>query len=357
MNGLRFESPWWLLALLPIFWTWWREYRLRRGAAVLFSSATLLRGAPRSLRQRMGAVLRVVRLLSLCALVVALARPQRGEEEFRVRTEGIDILLCIDRSGSMNAMDFQQNGERVDRLSKVKEAFGRFVRGDGEELEGRRDDRIGLVVFGGFAESRCPLTLDHDALCEILESVHTPEPMLDERGRPLDEEFSYLEASTAIGDALALAVSRLRGAEGKSKVIVLLSDGENTAGSVDPLAAAEMAEQAGIRVHTIGVGTTGTAPFPAVDRLGRRVLQSRPVKLDEELLRHIAEKSGGRYFNVRNDDGMRQVYEEIDELEKTDVDAGVFTEYRELFAWWLLPALGGMLADWLLRATWLRRLP
>ncbi len=292
----------------------------------------------------------------LVLVVVALARPQQGREEFRVRAEGIAIQMCIDRSGSMQAMDFQLDGEPVDRLQAVKQVFRDFVTGRGE-LPGRPDDLIGLVAFGGFADGKCPLTLDHGALLEVLESVEIPKPVYDSHDRVVNARLLEEEMKTAIGDAVALAVDRLKDAKAKSKVIILLSDGEQTAGVVDPPEAAETAKAFGIKIYTIGIGSTGWAPFPDQDAFGRTVFRRQPVRLDEETLTMLAETTGGRYFNARNTDALKNVYAEIDELEKTLSEGRLYTEYRELYQYAMFPGLGLILLEILLASTRFRSLP
>ncbi|GAG05057.1 unnamed protein product, partial [marine sediment metagenome] len=258
-----------------------------------------------------------VGVLGLALLIVALARPQRGREEFRIRTEGVAIEMCIDRSGSMQAMDFHIDGKRVNRLAAVKKVFEDFVTGTGD-LPGRPDDPIGLVAFGGYAHDKCPLTLDHNALSQILNTVKIAQPIYDSQGRVINERLWKEEQLTAIGDAVAHAVDRLKDANAKSKVIILLSDGENTAGAIDPAEAAEAAKAYEIKIYTIGVGSTGLAPFPVgTDRSGRTVLRPGQVRLDEQTLKMMAETTGGRYFNAKDTEALEEVYAEIDKLEKT----------------------------------------
>jgi Ca-activated chloride channel family protein len=355
MSGLRFQDPLWLAALLPALLLVWWSVRRRRRTTVTFSSVAALRELPVSTAQRLRRLLPVLRFLGLGCLILALARPQRGREEYRVRTEGISIMMCLDRSGSMEAMDFEEGGQRVRRLDVVKRVFRDFVSGAGD-LEGRPDDFVGLVAFGGFAESLCPLTLDHGALLEILDTVEIPVPIRDRTGKVVDAEFHNEELSTAIGDALARGVDRLAESPTKSKVLILLSDGSNNAGVVDPRAAAEAAKELGIKVYTIGVGSTGMAPFPEM-RGGQVYLVSRPVEMDEELLREIAETTGGRAFNVRDTDALEDVYAVIDELEKTRSESLLYTEYRELYAWWLIPGAALLVLRLLLGATRFSSLP
>ena len=356
MNAFRFHDPWWLLLLLPVLAGGIRMVRRERASAVTYSSVALLKQLPVTLAQRLRRCLPWLRLVGVSLIVVGIARPQFGREEFRVRTEGIAIEMCIDRSGSMQAMDFPVDGERVSRLDAVKHVFRQFVSGEGD-FDGRRDDIIGVVAFGGFADAKCPPTLDHQALLEILQTVKIPEAMYDRQGRVINERLLQEEQATAIGDAVAVAVDRLRSVEAKSKVILLLSDGENTAGVNSPVDAAEAAKAFGIRIYTIGVGSNGTAPFPSVDVFGRRVLTPQPVRLDEATLRELASITDGRYFNAQDTTALADVYEQIDQLEKTETEGQVYTDYREYFQTLMLPGMACVLLELVLSATRFRGVP
>ena len=356
MSGFRFHDPLWLAALIPVVLALFWSARMRRRRYLLFSSLEGLKSLPVTLAQRLKRLLPWLRLLGLALIVLALARPQEGREEFRVRTEGIAIQLVIDRSGSMAALDFQEDGERVNRLTAVKSVIRRFVEGAGD-LEGRPDDQLGLVVFGGYAESRCPLTLDHGALLKVLERVQIPGEGLNAKQRNLAEHYLAEEAATAIGDALALGGRRLQEAPQKSRVLILLSDGVSNAGVLTPMQAAELARTERVKVYTIGIGSSGMAPFAMEDTFGRVFLRPQAVTLDETTLRQIAEVTGGRYFNARDVETLRQVYEQIDQLEKTETEGVVYTDYRELFEWALLPAMAFLLLELLLSATRFLTLP
>ena len=323
MNTFRLESPLALLLLIPVSLVGFFVL-FRRRHTVLYSSVALVRDLPVTLRQRIRRALPWLQLAGWILIVVALARPQLGREETRIRTEGIAIQMCIDKSGSMHALDFSLEGEQVNRLDAVKSVFNDFVAGNAS-FPGRPDDMIGLIAFGGFATALCPPTLDHGALLDVLRTVKIPEAIRDDQGQVLNQQLLAEEQATAIGDALALAVDRLKDAKSKSKVILLLSDGENTAGVVSPEDAAGAAAEFGIKVYSIGVGSNGMAPYPAVDIFGRRVLQQRQVRLDEATLKSIAEKTDGLYFNAKNTDGLERVYEEIDKLEKTEVEGQLYT--------------------------------
>lgn len=356
MSAIRFQDPIWLWLLIPVIGLGLRSLRRDRRAAVLYSNVELLRGLPVTMAQVWKRCLPWLRMSGMTLVVLALARPQSGREEFRIRTEGIAIQMCIDRSGSMQALDFRVDGERMNRLAAVKRVFRQFVAGEGA-FDGRPDDLIGLVVFGGFADAKCPPTLDHGALLEVLDDVEIAKPITDSQGRVINERLWQEEQATAIGDAIAVAVDRLKDLPSKSRVIVLLSDGENTAGVVDPEEAAEAAAAFGIRIYTIGVGSTGMAPFPVVDPFGRKVLRGQPVRLDEETLEMLAQKTGGRYFNAKNTEALAEVYAEVDQLEKTETEGRLYTEYREVFQWLLLPGIACILTQIALSATRFRGLP
>jgi len=356
LHGWRLADPLWLGALLVAAAVLWAAAHHRRRATLLYSSVALLRGAPVTLAQRARRLLPWLRFAALALVTLGLARPQQGMEEFRVRTEGIAIVMAIDQSGSMRALDFQVDGERRNRLEVVKRVFREFVEGKGE-LEGRPDDKIGLVAFGGFASDRCPLTLDHGALLRVLDDVKIPEPIYDANGQPVDVALFQEESSTAIGDGLALACDRLKDAPDKSKVVILLSDGKNETGVVDPREAAKAAQALGIRIHTIGVGSNGPVPFPERDRFGNVRLVAQVVPMDEELMKEIAATTGGQYFRATDTAALERVYQDIDRLEKTKSEGVLYTDYREHYRYVLFPALGLLVLELLLAATRLRTLP
>ncbi len=356
MTGLRFQDPFWLLLLAPLallgVWAIWRQ----RSAAVLYSDVRLLLALPTTWALRVKRGLPWVRLAGLALVVVALARPQLGREEFRVRAEGVAIQMCIDRSGSMQAMDFELDGQRVNRLDVVKRVFHDFVAGKGR-LPGRPDDLIGLVSFGGYAESKCPLTLDHGALLQVLETVQIAQPIYDANRHVVNRRLLQEEIKTAIGDAVALAIDRLKDVKAASRIIILLSDGEQTAGVVGPVEAAEAAKALGIKIYTIGVGTTGIVPMPGEDMFGNSVLVPEAVRLDEKTLKSMAETTGGRYFNAQDTESLENVYAEIDQLEKSPSEGRLYTEYREVYQYAIFPGLALILLEVLLISTRFRSLP
>ncbi len=356
MNALGLANPLWLFCLVPLLLATWLSQRAERRGAIIYSSASLVRALPITWAQRIKRALPWLRAAGLMLVVIALARPQYGLKDFRIRTEGIAIIMCLDRSGSMHALDFQLDHQRVDRLTAVKAVFRDFVLGDGR-LRGRPDDQIGLISFGGFAEAKSPLTLDHGVLASVLDQILIAEPVYDQAGNIINRNYLEEERATAIGDAVALAVDRLKDAPAKSKVIILLSDGENTAGVVEPRDAAQAAASFGIKIYAIGVGTTGRAPFRMVDPFGRERLVSQPVKLDEDTLKQLAELTEGHYFRAQDTDTLTDVYARIDKLEKTFAEGQLFTEYHELFQWWLIPGLALVVLELGLRCTRFRTLP
>jgi Ca-activated chloride channel family protein len=275
-----------------------------------------------------------VRGAALALLVVALARPQLGKADSVVRSEGIDIMLAVDVSSSMLAEDFQLDGGRANRLEAVKAVVRDFA-------AGRPNDRIGLVLFAGRPYTQAPLTLDHGWLLSTLDRA----------------EIGMIEDGTAVGSALATAVARLEGADAKSKVVILLTDGVSNAGKVAPLTAAEAAQTLGYRVYTIGAGTRGAAPYPQRDPFGRTVYVNMPVDVDEKTLQQVAERTGGRYFRATDTDSLRLIYAEIDQLETTSQEGLQYLDHHELYVWLVVPALLLLAVEALLAQTWLRVLP
>jgi Ca-activated chloride channel family protein len=273
---------------------------------------------------------------ALALFVVALARPQLGKSESKVKTEGIDIVLAVDVSGSMMAMDFKLEGKQADRITVVKKVVKEFI-------EARANDRIGMVAFAGRAYIASPLTLDHDWLERNLDRI----------------KIGLIEDGTNIGSGLGTSVNRLRDTKAKSKVIVLLTDGVNNIKKVDPMDAAKAAKEFGIRVYTIGFGSQGYAPMPVTDRSTGRLLgyQQMLVEIDEDLLKKIANETGGQYFRATDTESLRTIYEQIDKMEKREIETTRFEEWRELFPMCLGTGLGCVLLAVLLENTRLRRIP
>jgi Ca-activated chloride channel family protein len=267
-------------------------------------------------------------------MIVALARPQEPIDETKVFVEGINMVLALDTSGSMMAMDFEMAGNRVDRLAVVKMVVEEFVKH-------RPNDRIGVVAFASQAYTVCPLTLDHDWLEKNLERV----------------KLGMIEDGTAIGSAITASLNRIKGIEAKDKVVILLTDGRNNAGKISPISAAEAAKAIGVRIYTIGVGTKGLVPYPVKDMFGNVVLQPVEIEMDEDLLKKIADTTGGRYFRATDTASLWDIYKEIDKLEKTKIEEIGYHNYNELFPWFLYPGLLILLLEIFLSNTIFRRIP
>ncbi len=355
---MRFAAPqaFLLLPLLPL--VAWFYLRRGRTATVRFSSLRRVGTLGRSVRLRARPLLLVLRLAALALLIVAIARPQTSRSETRVSTEGIALEMVVDRSSSMRAeMDFE--GERLNRLEVVKRVFTEFVVGNGDDLPGRPHDLIGMIAFARFADTAAPLVRAHDALVQFVQ----------------DTKIAQFEAEdgTAIGDALALAAARLKRAEEdiarwtergtadaftiKSKAIILLTDGRNNAGDLTPGQAAALARDWGIKIYAIGIGggeefITVQTPFGGTVRL-----PAVGMGMDEGTLRTVAEVSGGRYFVAADGDALRNVYREIDRLEKTEIETLEFAQHDEVFLPYALAAGLLLLAEIVLGNTWLRRAP
>jgi len=334
-----FHSPLWFLLLIPLLvLIVWKEFHaVRRG--IVYSDVSVLKRAPKTVLLRLRRLLSFLPYFALALLIVALARPQAGREDFRVKTDGIAMMMCVDRSGSMQAIDFRHDGRWLTRLEAVKWTFREFVLGN-DHLPGRPNDMIGLIAFGGFVDAVCPLTLDHANLVTMLESIQLAEVNRDAQGREVAVAFVNEERQTAIGDALVEAVERIKNATAKSKVIFLLSDGEQTAGIATPLEGAAVAKAYGIKVYTIGIGTTGNAAFIERDAFGKEMLTYQPVILDQRTLLEIARETGGQYFNAQNFQTLEEVYAQIDALEKSELEGRKYTKYHEYYSLCLWPALG-----------------
>jgi Ca-activated chloride channel family protein len=332
---MSFGLPYLLLLLLVLPLLAWLKGRRRHPAAVVYSSVQLVRGITGVRRSRAGVILVRLRWISLACFIVALAQPRIGEGETRITASGVDIVVALDRSSSMSAEDFELGGKPVDRLTIAKDVLRRFV-------EKRSNDRIGLVAFAMNAYLAAPLTLDHDFLLQNLDRLE-----IATRG----------EDGTAIGSALASALNRLRELPSVSKIVILMTDGQNNAGKVPPLTAAEAAEALGVKVYTIGVGTRGLARVPYVDDWGTRRYVQQQVNIDEETLTEIAERTGGQYYRADRTETLVSIYDEIDRFEKTEVEVEHYERYRELFPWVVLAGLVVLLMEIILSHTVWRRLP
>lgn len=317
---MKFANPVYFFFLVPaiLLFILYLLNKISRDAALKFSSLQLVRkaGAKRVALGRFFPAL--VRFLALIFLIMALARPQTGTGEEKTTEHVVDIVIAMDISGSMATLDFHPDN----RLVAAKQEARRFV-------EGRRHDRIGLVVFAAQSITVCPLTVDRSAMLALLDRV----------------QLGMVEDGTAIGLGLANAVSRLKGSEAKSKVVILLTDGINNSGEIDPLTAADLAKTFGVRVYTIGVGRNGTSLLPIQDpRFGPRLLKVE-TEIDEKILITIAKKTGGAYFRAQDERGLREIFEQIDRMEKTEVTVEQFTHYEERYFWFLWPAFALILFE------------
>jgi Ca-activated chloride channel family protein len=322
----------WLLLILPAV----ALLRARRGrrAAVRYPSVVTAQVVGRTARARMGGWLAYARLPAAALLIVALARPQISHASTKVTASGVDMMLALDVSGSMQALDLRLDGARADRLKVVKSVVTKFI-------DARPNDRMGIIAFAGRPYLVSPLTLDHDWLQKNLDRV----------------AIGSVEDGTAIGSALATSVNRLRKSDAKSKVVVLLTDGVNNAGAVSPTVAAQAAAAEGVRVYTIAVGAEGRAPIPVVDDSGQRHIVMGQVEVDEQTLRRIAETTGGAFFRATDTDSLQAIYARIDALEKTTRSMNHFERHDERFAWAAVPGLALLLAELGLGLTALRRIP
>lgn len=331
---MRFNDPLILIFILLVpLYLWYKLGRSKEGA-ILFSSIEQIKKIKPSLTIKIRHIPLWLRSFAFVLVIVSLARPQKGIEHTKVPTEGIDIVLALDVSTSMLAEDFTLNGKRVNRLAVLKPIVRDFI-------QGRFNDRIGMVVFAGRPYTQCPLTLDYGILTQFLEKI----------------EIGMVEDGTAIGSALATCINRLKDLPGKSKVAILLTDGRNNMGKIDPLTAAEMAHTCGIKVYTIGAGIKGLAPYPVTDFFGNKVYQRIPVDIDEDTLKKIAQATGGMYFRATDTESLKEIYKEIDQMEKTKAEIKIYMEYKELFPYFLVPGLFLLILEILINNTWLRRIP
>ncbi len=330
MHGITFGNPafLFLLVLIPGLVVWY-FYRRRKNSADLQVSST--EGFDRSfwnLRLVLLPGLYVLRILAIIILIVALAKPQTSLSRQDISVEGIDLVIALDVSGSMMAMDF-----RPDRLEASKDIAMEFI-------DGRPNDRIGLVIFSGETFTQCPLTTDHSVLKNLFRDIKS----------------GMIDDGTALGDGLATAVNRLRGSKAISKVIILLTDGVNNMGALDPRSAAEIAKLYGIRIYTVGVGTMGQAPYPVQTPYGMTT-QMMPVKIDEPLLQEIANMTDGKYFRATNNAKLRSIYQEIDKMEKSKIDVTEFRKKKEEFLPLVLLAFIFLGLEVLLRYLYLKNIP
>lgn len=332
----RFESPWLLslLLLLPVLAAWPLLAKAwSRPSGLRYADVKLAASSGRSWRVAMRPVLNGLRILALALIIIAVARPQTGHAREIIKGEGVDIALALDISGSMASLDFEPDN----RLEAAKRVIGDFV-------QKRPYDQIGLVVFASNAFNQSPPTTDHNVLQRLLDRTELATDL-------------GIDDGTAIGMGLANAGNMLKDSDANSRVIILLTDGVNNSGEIDPLTAAQAAEALGIKVYTIGMGRPGEVPVPMVDAFGREQVVYQQSELDEATLQEIADITGGRYFRAEDTAGLQEIYEEIDSLEKSQIEVERFTRYQELMAWLLVPALGLVASEMALRKTAFRKLP
>ncbi len=331
---MSFKHPWILLFIpVVIFFAHFLKNR-DLSSSIRFSSRELVKESRPTFRLALAQNLIYLRTAIIVLFLLALARPRMPLEEVRIQTEGIEIVLAIDCSGSMRAEDFQIAGQRKNRLEVAKMVVGDFIKM-------RKTDRIGMIAFAARAYTVCPLTLDYDWLLKNLARV----------------EIGSIEDGTAIGSAISSSLNRVKNTEAKSKIVVLLTDGINNTGQVAPLTAAEAARALGIKIYAIGVGTKGYAPYPVQDPWGRTFYQQLKTEIDEEMLEKIAATTNGKYFRATDTESLREIYRGIDVLEKTPVEETGFRKYRELFSLFLIPGLILLILEITLSNTILRKLP
>jgi Ca-activated chloride channel homolog len=328
----RFADPYflYLLAIIPILIYFHFKRRKPQRATLQYSNIGIVKSIGKTRWSQYRHLLFGLRMIAFAFLIIALARPQAGSQEEEITTEGIDIILALDISSSMEAEDFKPKN----RLEVSKIVAKDFV-------ESRKNDRIGMVVFAGESYTQCPLTVDYGVLLNFIDDVKT----------------RMIADGTAIGMAIANAVNRLRDSKAKSKVIILLTDGRNNAGELHPLSAAQVAEAMGVRIYTVGAGKRGTAPYPIHDPILGKRYQMLPVEIDEDLLQNVADMTGGKYFRAVDRRSLEEVFKEIGELEKTKIEIKEFTRYEELFLIYLAVGLILLGLEIVLSNTKFRKIP
>lgn len=311
-----FKDPavFWLLLLLPL--VLFIEKRRRRGPSFVFSFGELVKDLKQTARVRVAGSLIILKVSALALMIIALARPQAMLEGSKAVSEGVDIVLTLDTSTSMLAEDFMLGNKRINRYDLVKEVVKDFIRK-------RKDDRIAIVAFAARAYTVCPLTTDYGWLLENLDRVRV----------------GMIEDATAVGSAIASSINRLRTSKTKSRIVILLTDGVNNAGNISPIVAAEAAKALKIKIYTIAVGTKGLSPYPLKDFYGRTVYRNIPIEIDEESMKKIAEITGGKYYLASDSEKLMRIYDEINRLEKSNIEHFGYREYTELFPFFLVPGL------------------
>jgi Ca-activated chloride channel family protein len=330
MNFFRFEDPWFLIFFLIIPYLLWKR---KEQLAISYSSLEILQNIRAIQVGFLSAIPLALRIFAISLFIIALARPQEGYKRTEILSMGVDIMMALDTSGSMQALDFIKNEKRDTRLAMVKDVVSKFI-------ENRTNDRMGMVIFGSEAYTQCPLTLDQNILQSFLSKL----------------DIGMAGDSTAIGSAVGIAVKRLKDLKSDSKLIILLTDGRNNAGNLAPLQAAQTAKAFGIKIHTIGVGTRGKAPFLVNSIFGQRYVYQE-VDIDEVTLKEIAKITGGQYFRATDLESLESIYKQIDKMEKSEVKVFDHSEYTELFHYFLIPAILFLLFEIILSNTLLRRLP
>ncbi len=330
ISNISFQYPYllFLLLLLPLMFIYQRYYDKRRATTIVYSDVSQFSTARKTLKLRIRKMPDYLRMLAVALIIISIARPQLSSATDEKSIEGIDIVLALDVSTSMLAEDFKPN--RLESAKKVAKEF----------IENRKSDNIGIVVFAGEAYTKCPSTIDHKVLLELLSST----------------ESGQIDDGTAIGDGLATAINRVKDTKTKSKVIILITDGVNNMGAIDPITAASIAKEYNIRIYTIGIGKQGYAPYPYHTPFGKQY-QNVEVKIDEELLKEVATTTGGQYFRSTKNSSLQEIFKEIDKMEKTKIDVSLYKHTKDIGGSFILVVLIILVLEMLLRKSYLRTNP
>ena len=330
INNISFQYPYLLLLLLllPLMFLYQRYYDKRKATPIVYSDISQFSKARKTFKLRIRKLPDYLRMLAVALLIIAIARPQLSSSTDEKSIEGIDIVLALDVSTSMLAEDFKPN--RLESAKKVAKEF----------IENRKSDNIGIVVFAGEAYTKCPSTIDHKVLLDLLSTT----------------ESGQIDDGTAIGDGLATAINRVKDTKTKSKVIILITDGVNNMGAIDPITAASIAKEYNIRIYTIGIGKNGHAPYPYYTPFGKQY-QNVEVKIDEELLKEVATTTGGQYFRSTKNSSLEEIFKEIDKMEKTKIDVSLYKHTKDVGGNFILAVLIILVLEMLLRKTYLRTNP
>lgn len=331
---IEFKTPIFLLLLPLVLLALAILHRRRPRQAFVFSSLEITHAGTSTWKMQFSFVPFLLRVAALMLVCIALAGPRKVLQETLVRTEGIDIVLALDCSGSMAAEDFEINGKRLNRFEVIKKVVGEFI-------DERKNDQLSIVAFAGRAYTVCPLTTDHRWLVQNLQRMR----------------LGLIEDGTAIGSGIATSLSRFKNSTAKSKIVVLLTDGVNNAGSIDPLTSARTAAAMGVKIYTIGAGAKGYAPFPMQTVFGQTFYQNIPTDLDEDSLTKIAELTHGRFFRATDTESLRQIYQSIDRLEKSKIEQKGYKQYEEMFGWFIIAALVLLGLEWILVNTVFLKIP